>query len=271
MTTLQALILGIVQGVAEFLPISSSGHLIVLQRVFGIEEPHVTFDIFLHVGSLVAIAMVFWKDILEILKNPLGKMTWLLVVGSIPAVVVGVVMYTGGILENNFRSGIWLACAFTLTGFILLVADKMPEGEKGDSEITFKDALVVGFFQAMALPPGISRSGTTIMGGLSCGISRAAAAKFSFMLAIIAIAGAGLLDLVASLRGSGYDERFAEASSIGAVPMIVGFVASVVVGYVSIRLLLELIKKCRLKYFSFYVWGLAALIAVDYFIVNRFF
>ena len=271
MTTLQALILGIVQGVAEFLPISSSGHLIVLQRVFGIEEPHVTFDIFLHVGSLVAIVIVFWKDILEILKNPFGKMTWLLIVGSLPAVVVGFIMYTGGILENNFRSGLWLACAFTVTGFFLLLADKITDTPKQEREITYMDALIVGFFQALALPPGISRSGTTIFAGLSRGINRAAAAKFSFMLAIIAIAGAGLLDLIASLRGSGYNERFADASYIGPVPMIVGFVASMVVGYLSIRLLLELIKKCRLKYFSFYVWGLAALILVDYFIVNRFF
>lgn len=271
MTTLQALILGIVQGVAEFLPISSSGHLIVLQRVFGIEEPHVTFDIFLHVGSLVAIVIVFWKDILEIFKNPFSKMTGLLIVGSIPAVVAGLVMYTGGILENNFRSGLWLACAFIITGVFLVLADKTTNTTKEERDITYVDALVVGCFQALALPPGISRSGTTIMGGLSRGINRAAAAKFSFMLAVIAIAGAGLLDLVASLRDSGYEERFADASYIGAVPMIVGFVASLVVGYVSIRLLLELIRKCKLKYFSFYVWGLAALVLVDYFVVNRFF
>ena len=271
MTTLQALILGIVQGIAEFLPISSSGHLIVLQRVFGIEEPHVTFDIFLHVGSLVAIVFVFWKDILEILKNPFSKMTGLLIVGSIPAVVVGVIMYTGGILENSFRSGLWLACAFTVTGFFLLLADKIIDTPRAEREMTYMDAIVIGLFQALALPPGISRSGTTIMGGLSRGLNRKTAAKFSFMLAIIAIAGAGLLDLVASLRGSGYEERLADATYIGVVPMIVGFVASVVVGYFSIRLLLELINKCKLKYFSFYVWGLAALILVDYFVVNRFF
>jgi len=267
----QALILGIVQGVAEFLPISSSGHLILLQRVFGIEEPMVTLDIFLHVGSLVAIVIVFWEDIWEILKNPFGKMTWLLVVGSLPAVIIGLIMYMGGILENNFRSGLWLACAFTISGFFLLIADKMTHTPKEEREITFMDALIVGFFQALALPPGITRSGTTIMGALSRGINRAAAAKFSFMLAIIAIAGAGLLDLVASLRGSSYHETFADASNIGAVPMLVGFIASVLVGYLSIRLLLELIKRCSLKYFSFYLWGLAALILLDYWIVGRFF
>jgi len=270
-TTFQALILGIVQGVAEFLPISSSGHLIVLQRVFGIEEPHVTFDIFLHIGSLVAIVIVFWKDIWELLKNPFGKMTWLLIVGTIPAVIGGFLLYTTGLLENNFRSGIWLACAFTVTGIFLIVADKTTDTHKEERDITYVDALVVGLFQALALPPGISRSGTTIMGGLMRGINRAAAAKFSFMLAIIAIAGAGLLDLVASLRGSGYYEIFADAASIGALQMIVGFVASLVVGYISIQLLLELIKKCKLKYFSYYVWALAALILLDTWFMNRFF
>ena len=271
MTTLQALILGIVQGVAEFLPISSSGHLIVLQRVFGIEEPAVTLDIFLHVGSLVAIVIVFWQDIWTLIKNPLSKMTWLLIVGSVPAVVGGFILYTTGMLENNFRSGLWLACAFTVTGVFLLIADKITDTHKKERDITFKDALIIGLFQALALPPGISRSGTTIMGGLSQGINRVAAAKFSFMLAIIAIAGAGLLDLIASIRGSDYYEMFADAANIGIAPMMVGFTASLVVGYISIRLLLELIKKCKLRYFSYYVWALAALILLDTWFVNRFF
>ena len=174
-------------------------------------------------------------------------------------------------METNFRSGLWLACAFTVSGFFLLLADKAPNGSKEEKDITYKDALVVGLYQALALPPGITRSGTTIMGGLMRGINRAAAAKFSFLLAIIAIAGAGLLDLIASLRDSSYDEIFADAASIGAAQMAVGFVASLVVGYFSIRLLLELIKKCKLKYFSFYLWALAVLILLDTWVVNRFF
>jgi len=271
MSILQALILGIVQGIAEFLPISSSGHLIVLQRVFGIEEPHVTFDIFLHVGSLVAIVIVFWQDIWVLIKNPFSKMTGLLIVGTLPAVIGGFFLYATGILENNFRSGLWLACAFAVSGVFLLLADKMTDTHKEEKDITYKDALVIGLFQALALPPGITRSGTTIMGGLYRGINRTAAAKFSFMLAIIAIAGAGLLDLVASVRGSDYYEMFADFSSIGLPQMAVGFVASVVVGYLSIRLLLELIKKCNLKYFSFYLWGLAAIILLDTFVIGRFF
>ena len=264
MSVLHALILGIIQGVAEFLPISSSGHLIVLQRLFGIEEPAFTFDIVVHIGSLVAIVIVFWRDILEIIKNPFSKMTGLLIVGTLPVVFAG--LFMRNIIEDNFRSGIWLATAFTITGVFLIIADKSTNTTKEEKDITYLDALVVGAFQALALPPGITRSGTTIMGGLTRGISRAAAAKFSFMLAIIAIAGAGTLEAVQVVRSD-----YGLAGTVGATQLIVGFVASLVVGYFSIRLLLKLIRSCKLRYFSFYVWGLAALILLDSIVIGRFF
>ena len=271
MTVFQALILGIVQGVAEFLPISSSGHLIVLQRVFGINEPHVTFDIFLHVGSLVAILLVFWSDVWGLIKKPFSKMTGLLIVASLPAVVIGAIMYLTGFLENNFRTGLWLATAFVVTGLFLMVADKTTYTTKEDRDITYVDALVIGLFQALALAPGITRSGTTIMGGLLRGINRASAAKFSFMMAIIAIAGAGVLDLIVSIRESSYYGMVADIGNVGLPQMLVGFVASMVVGYFSINLLLGLIRKCKLQYFSYYVWGLAAVILLDTFVLGRFF
>jgi undecaprenyl-diphosphatase len=263
MTTLQALILGIVQGVSEFLPISSSGHLVLLQRVFGMEEPALTFDIVVHIGSLLAIVLVFWPKIWALIKNPICKMTGLLIVGTIPAVIAGFLLRD--FIESYLRTGIWLAVAFTITGFLLLFADKSKKAYKEERDITYVDALVVGICQACALPPGISRSGTTIAGALGRGIKRTAAAEFSFMLAIIAIAGAGLLELIQVLRGE------VPPSGIGFTQMAVGFVASFVVGYFSIRLLLRLIKACKLRYFSYYVWGLAALILLDYLIIGRFF
>jgi len=265
MTYLQALILGIFQGVAEFLPISSSGHLIVLQRVFGMQEPAMTFDIVVHIGSLVAIIIVFWRDIWELLKNPFSKMTGLLIVGSVPVVVAG--FFMRGIMEDNFRSGLWLACAFTVTGVFLLLADKITDTPKEERDITYVDALVVGLFQALALPPGITRSGTTIMGALSRGINRKAAAKFSFMLAIISIAGAGVLETIQVVRS---DYTIGEGT-VGLGQYAIGFIASLVIGYFSIKLLLKLIEACKLKYFSYYVWGLAALILLDYMVVGRFF
>jgi len=252
-----------VQGIAEFLPISSSGHLVVLQRVFGIEEPALTFDIIVHVGSLLAIVIVFWRDIWALIKKPFQKMTGLLIVGTIPVVVAGFLLRNA--IENYFRTGIWLAAAFTVTGFILLLADKFKRLPKEEKDITYVDALIVGFFQALALPPGISRSGTTIMGGLSRGINREAAAKFSFMLAIIAIAGAGTLELIQVLRGE------VPPSNIGFPQMAIGFIASFVVGIFAIKLLLKLIKAAKLRYFSYYVWVLAALILLDTWVTNRFF
>jgi len=262
MTTFQAVILGIVQGVAEFLPISSSGHLVVLQQVFGIEEHSFTFDIVVHIGTLVAIVIVFWQDIWSIIKKPFSRLTGLLVVASLPAVVAG--LFFRNVIEN-FRGGLWLGVAFIVTGFLLLMADRFPEGDKeSNDDITYLDALIVGVMQALALPPGISRSGTTITGALGRGLKRATAARFSFLMAMIAIAGAGLLETIQVLTG---DEVY---TTVGPLPMFFGFMASLLVGYLSIRLLLKLIKSCKLRYFSYYVWALAAFILLDTFVLNIF-
>jgi len=261
MTIFEALVLGIVQGIAEFLPISSSGHLVVLREVFQLEGEMLTFDIFVHVGSLVAILAVYWKDVWALIKNPFCKMTVLLILGTIPAVVVGFPLRN--IIEGPiFTSGIWLAAAFTATGVLLLMADKFKNCHKEEHEITYKDALFVGLMQALALPPGISRSGMTITGALGRGISREAAANFSFMLAIIAIAGVGFVEALELATGRTCIEN------IGVAPMLVGAIASGLVGYISIKLLLKLIKACKLRYFSYYVWALAALILLDHLIIN---
>jgi len=254
--------MGIFQGIAEFLPISSSGHLILLHRMFGMEEPALTFDIVVHVASLIAILVVFWPDVWALIKNPFCKMTGLLIVGTIPVVVAGFIFRDS---IEYLQTGIWLTAAFTVTGFLLVFADRFTAGTKEERDITYVDALIVGIMQAMALPPGISRSGTTIAGALSRGINREAAAKFSFLLAIVAITGAGVLESIQVARGA------VEPAGIGLAQMIAGFVASLIVSYFSIRLLLRLIKACKLKYFAYYVWALAALILLDVVIINRFF
>ena len=263
MNILQAVILGIVQGITEFLPISSSGHLIVLQRVFGMEEPALTFDIVVHLGTLLAIIAFFWKDIVALIKNPFCKLTGLLIIGSLPVVIVGFIFRNA--IENNFRAGIWLATAFTITGILLVVADRFSTGTKEERDITWLDALFIGCCQALALPPGISRSGTTITGSLTRGLNRETAARFSFLLALIAIAGAGVLETIEVVQDG------ARVDAIGIMPLTFGFLASALVGYLCIRLLLKLIKACKLRYFSFYLWGLAALILVDYLFINHFF
>jgi len=263
MTIFQAVILGIIQGITEFLPVSSSGHLIVFQRVFGMEEPALTFDIIVHVGTLLAIIAFFWVDIIAIIKKPFSKMTGLLIVGTLPVVIVGFIFRDA--IENNFRTGIWLAAAFTITGILMIVSDRISTGTKAERDITWFDALFIGCCQALALPPGISRSGTTITGSLTRGLNRETAMRFSFMLALIAITGAATLETVEVIQDG------ARIEAIGTMPLIFGFLASALVGYLCISLLLKLIKACKLKYFSFYLWGLAALILVDYFVINRFF
>jgi len=261
----QAIILGIVQGIAEFLPISSSGHLVVLQRVFGVDLPSMTFDIIVHIGSLFAVFAVFWRDILTLLKNPFQKMTAMLIVGSIPAAVAGFLFKSD--IERIFNQGFYLAIAFILTGILLLVADSIPKRHtrKTEKDMTILDALIVGCMQAVALPPGISRSGATITGGLFSGLNRETAARFSFLLSIIVIGGAGLLEAWEVYQSPEIIYRG------DIIPFIIGFVAAAVSGYFAIRLLLELIKKCKLKYFSYYLFILAAWLLLDRFVLNWFF
>ena len=260
----QAIILGIVQGISEFLPISSSGHLVVLQRMFGLDLPGITFDIVLHLGSLAAIFVVFWQDILALIKKPFQKMTGLLVVGTLPVVVAGF-LFREQIL-GIFHQAFFLALAFIFTGALLWVADGLTKGTKNATDITWLDALIIGGMQAVGLPPGISRSGATITGALACGLNRETAARFSFLLAIIAITGAGVMeafDLYQATEPVFYREDV--------LPFMIGFAASALASYLSIRLLLQLLKSCKLRYFSYYLFVLAAWLLVDHFVLNWFF
>jgi len=259
----QAIILGTVQGIAEFLPISSSGHLLVLQRVFGLDLPGMTFDIVLHIGSLCAVFAVFWRDILSLIKNPLQKMTGLLIIGTIPAVIAGYLLKED--IDRLFNQGFYLASAFVFTGILLMVADSITHVHKTEKDITILDAVVIGCMQAVGLPPGISRSGATITGALVCGLNRETAAGYSFLLSIIAVVGAGTLEFAYVVQNNVGVYR-------GDIPAyMVGFAMAAVSGYFSIRLLLRLIKKCKLRYFSYYLFALAAWILVDRFILHRFF
>jgi len=263
MSVILAIILGVVQGVAEFLPVSSSGHLVVLHRVFGFGESSLTFDVVVHLGSFVAVVAVFRKDIFALIKKPVQKMTGLLIIGTLPAVIAG--LFLKNHIENFFRSGIPLAIAFCVTGVLLLLADRFKPGKKTEKEITYADALIVGMMQAVGIPPGVSRSGATITGALFRGIERKAAARFSFLLAVIAIVGAGALEGIEIITGG------VSVASGDIIPMLVGFVVSAAVGYFSVRLLLKLIEACRMKYFSYYVFSLAALILLDAAVLKLFF
>ena len=263
MTVFQAIILGIVQGLTEFLPVSSSGHLTIVQNIFGMEGNMLTFNVLLHVGTLIPVAVVYWKEIFRLIKNPFQKMTALLIVGTLPAVAAALLL--GDLLDALFAGGVFLAFAYIITGILLIACDKMPKGRKNEEDITFADALIVGTIQAIAITPGISRSGSTITGSVRRGMNKSTASMFSFLLSIPAILGAVVLQLKDVITGEAVFEN------IGMAAAVAGFLASMISGYLAIRFMLKLIKESKLKFFSYYVFALAAFILLDYFVLHFIF
>jgi undecaprenyl-diphosphatase len=250
MTVFQAFILGLVQGLTEFLPVSSSGHLVLFQRLFGLSEGVLSFDIAVHLATLTAVLVVFRKDIWDMIRHPTSKLTLLVVIGTIPTAIIGFVLKKP--IESLFESGRTLGVEFIATGLILLAAEalaKHRQNTKTLEQATWLDAAAVGTAQGVAILPAISRSGLTLAGALACGIERSSALKFSFLMAIPPILGAGLVDakdLVDSGTGLG----------LSIVPLGVGMLAAAVSGYLAVRFMLKVFSKTSLKYFSFYVFAL---------------
>lgn len=246
MTFSQAIFLAIVQGVTEFLPISSSGHLVLLQKIFHLSEPPVLFDVFLHLGSLGAILFFFRKRLIALVKEWRDKeRQWVfLIVGSIPAAFFGFLLNSK--IEIIFNSLRLLGIMWVGFG-IFLLATKILEVRKGVDDlekITWKDALVVGLFQAISLFPGVSRSGSTIVGGLWCKLSSETAFYLSFLLSIPAILGATLLKLKDGSMGG-----------VGLGSGIISVFIAGLVGYFSLKFLEKSLKSDK-----FYLFGLYCLI-----------
>lgn len=249
MTVWQALILGVVQGLAEFLPISSSGHLVLLQNIFGINEPGVLLDTLLHVGTLVAVCVVFWKDILQMLKKPFSKPVYMLVIATIPAVIAALLL--GNFFDVAF-TGKYLGLGFLGTSVILFISGRF-EGKR--RELRYPDAVVMGVFQAIAILPGLSRSGSTISGGQFMGLNREEAARFSFLMSIPAILGSVVLQVKDLITG--------EAAAVPVLPVLVGMVAAAVSSLFAIKFMLNLVKKQSLDVFALYTLLLGVLVCVD--------
>ncbi|MCK9216904.1 MAG: undecaprenyl-diphosphatase UppP [Firmicutes bacterium] len=261
MTTIQAIVLGIIQGITEFLPISSSGHLVLLQKIFGITEPGLTFEIVVHLGTLVAVFAVFWKDIVMLLRRPFQKLTYLLIVGTIPIGIIGVA--GNDFFKKIFASGSTLGFGFFITGLVLIFADNIVYGFKDLEETKYSDAIFVGILQGVAILPAVSRSGLTISGALFRNMDRDFAAKFSFLLSIPAILGAAVFDMK--------DILVVGIDNIDALNLGIGFIFSAIFGYISIKYLIRILKKGKLRYFSYYVFGLGALVFLDQFVIHMFF
>jgi undecaprenyl-diphosphatase len=272
LSVIEALILGIVQGLTEFLPISSSGHLVLFQKLFGIQSEVLTFDLAVHVATLIAVCAVLWKDILLILKKPFVKLTLLIIVATIPAVLIGLIF--GDMLEGLYQSGATLGFEFIFTGLVLFLAEKVRVKNKPLEEMRLFDALFIGTAQGLAILPAVSRSGMTLVGALSRGFNREAALKFSFLISIPAIAGAAVLNI---FKMSGSVTAVNSASSLfqsdpGMLPaLIVGFIAAGVSGFFAIKFMLKVFIKSSLRAFSIYVFIIGALVLIDQLFFNIFF
>ncbi len=255
MSIFEAIILGIIQGFAEFLPISSSGHLVLAQNILGVNEPGVFFDVLLHIGTLVPILIVYWKDLFELLKKPFQKYTYLLIIATIPAIVVTLLFEDT--IDMLFQGTIFLGFGFLITGALLLFTDRPQKDTKSEKEISYLDALIIGCFQGVAIMPAVSRSGSTITASILRKLDRKTAAKFSFLMSIPAICGAFALQLVKIISGE------VEIVSSDLLPYIFGFLASALSGYLAIRFMLVVIEKAKLKYFSYYVFVLGGFVILD--------
>lgn len=262
MDILQAIIIGIVQGLTEFLPVSSSAHLVFIQKLLGVQGS-LAFDTFLHLGTLIAVMWFFRWDIYKMLKSwfmsiqdilggrfregfyedPYKRLAWYVILATIPVGIVGVLFEDS--VDALFSGALYVPAFFLfVTGTILYLSQRMTSGKINYDTITKKEALFMGLGQACAILPGLSRSGTTIAAGLTIGLDKEFAAKFSFILSIPAILGAFLLQV--KDIGSAMDANF--------LPVILGFVASIVAGYMAIKWMLDLIQNKSLDIFAYYCW-----------------
>jgi len=264
MEPFQAIVLGIIQGLTEFLPVSSSGHLVIFQYLFGLKEPELFFDICVHLGTLLAVIIVFRQEIRELMRS-LGHLVWLIFVedahfehlfensefkmlllvffGFFPTAILGVVFHEIG--PQLFSSVLVVGLMLIITGGLLWQTRRVAGAGGGLDVFSIRTALIIGLVQGLAIMPGISRSGSTIALGLFLGLNRELSARYSFMLAIPAILGAGILSLHGLAADPNVDYNIA----------LIGAAVSFVVGYFALVLLLRLVKTAKLYLFAPYCWA----------------
>lgn len=272
MTIFEATILGLVQGLAEFLPISSSGHLALLQHFFGIRGENVLlFAVLLHVGTLVSLFAVYYKDIWELILelgatikdiftgkgprincNETRRMGFLIIIATIPTGIIGV--FFNDLFNSLYLSILPIGIGLVVTGTILWIAEKVPDGKKNVESVKITDALFVGIMQGIAICPGVSRSGSTLFGGLISGLTRETAVKFAFLISIPSILGAVVMEAPDALRIGLEPGLWA--------PIILGVLIAAVSGFIAIKTMIKVVTGKKLYYFSFYTWliGIAVIV-----------
>lgn len=269
-----SILMGLIQGIAEFLPISSSGHLALFQAFFGMEDMednHMFFTVLLHFGTLISVCAVYWRDIVDMIREfflgiaalcgrkdtgvtppPARRLVLLIIVATLPLFVM---VFLNDAINALFSNPILVSCALLATGFILYFSDRMAKGHKTARNASVADALIVGCGQALAVIPGLSRSGTTISVGMMRGFDRSFAVRFSFLMSLPAVLGANILEI---------KDAVAAGFPMEELPVyLVGVAVSAVVGYFAIRLVKSLSDKGKFGKFAYYCWavGLGSLVA----------
>ena len=264
MTNFQALILGIVQGITEFLPVSSSGHVLLVQKLWHISGNHLLFITFLHIGTLVAVLWAFRKEIQWLYHHPWSHAAKMIYVALVPTAILGIAFED--LFETIFSSASTLAAEFVITGVVLWWMDALPTGLKSEDDMDAADALWVGTLQGIAILPALSRSGLTIATGIWRGLDKEAAGRFSFLLSIPAILGATLVQGEEVLEAHSWAH-----SSLTWQVLVIGTIAAAIAGYVAIFFTLWLLRKSRMRYFAVYTWLLAAFILADELFFHQWF
>ena len=267
----QAIILGAVQGFAEFLPISSSGHLILLQRWLGVDaDGGLFFDVMLHVGTLVPVCIVFFKEIIGLFRRPQAVTVTLsdgthkekrplfnpklifLIIATIPAGLTGMLLaehIEGAFYKGDLLASVLLAVTFVLTAVELFVSEWVSKKYQRELPLSYKNTLVMGLFQGVAIVPGLSRSGTVISAGCFMGVEKSENANFTFLMSIPVILGAALVSGIKVIK---------EGVVVDALPLLFGVITAAITGYIAIKVMLKVIKKANYKWFSLYLVLMAA-------------
>ena len=289
MNIIEAIILGLVQGLAEFLPISSSGHLAIAKELFGLDDVGLAFDLLLHLGTLIAVFVAFYKDIWElivegcgiikdtcinvgywfmnktgdkskeyikVISSPYRRFVMLIIISTIPTGIMGLLFKSIFNLDNPIL--LVPAISLLLTGCLLLLADSLPSGKTTEKNATYLQGAIIGISQGFATLPGLSRSGTTIACCLACGFEKKFAVKYSFIMSIPAILGANILELG--------DLASAGISTGELINYIVGTIVAAITGYICIKTMLVVVRRNKFKYFAYYCFAVGLLSGIVFFV-----
>ncbi|MBQ0017421.1 MAG: undecaprenyl-diphosphate phosphatase, partial [Clostridiales bacterium] len=251
-------ILGLVQGLTEFLPVSSSGHLVLLENIFGIENNVILFDVILHVGTLCAVIIVYRKTIWDLIKHPFSEKAQKLIFATIPTLIIALIFK--GFFEKSFN-GDFLALGFLTTAIFLIIAQVISNKQYQYRELDYKNAMVIGVFQGLAILPGISRSGSTITSAIVQGVRRDDAAEFSFLLSIPIILASLVYECI-KIPGT--------TITISFWAFLIGFIFSVISGIFAIKIMLKVVKKAKYQYFSIYLILLSIILFLNQFVFKWF-